>query len=190
MHVLEAMSVALLGFLFLVQVWNRKRFPSSVIAVWGIGIVVISGFLIRSSYFIYASWKSDGLGHFFLPPHNSIYYFIRYVIERMWAPWVIACGVGVIVIWVAVRMNRAHGERFFREGEASLAGFCFFSVGYPAFLFYLLAILLVGAIVTAVNHVRGGGRSSLYYWWVPIAVSVIILKVYVIPETMLNFFAL
>ncbi len=154
------------------------------------GIAGIGGILASWAYLVYAGWRGNGLGKFFLPPYQPPGYFFSYVGERLLAPWGIALVAGLLAMWLAVRMNRKYGERFFESDEPTLIGFCFFMSGYPAFLLYLVAMFFVGTGVSGFYQMRGWGRAPLYYWWVPTAVFVIILKTYVIPASALDFFIL
>ena len=186
----EKIGLVLLIAACVVQCAARPCIARALRRLWVMGVVGIGVVLVSWAYLVYAGWRGSELGKFFLPPHQSPGYFFSYIGERIMAPWGIALVAGVLVMWIAGRMNRKHGGRFFESDEPALMGFCFFMSGYPSFLLYLVAMLLVGAGVSALYQVRRWGRAPLYYWWVPVATFVIILKTYAIPEGMLNFFIL
>ncbi|MBI2888642.1 MAG: hypothetical protein HYY10_01835 [Candidatus Liptonbacteria bacterium] len=190
MPLAEKVGLALLIAAFVVQCAARVCALSAIRRLWLMGIVGVGVILASWAYLIYAGWRASELGKFFLPPHRSPEYFFLYVGKRFFLPWGIALAAGFLVLWLAARMNRKYGGRFFESDEPALAGLCFFMSGYPAFFFYLPAMLFVGVGVSVVYQMRGWGRAPLYYWWVPTAVFVIILKTYVIPESVLNFFIL
>jgi hypothetical protein len=186
----EKVAFILLIAALVVQWVARPSLSSALRRLWALGVVGISGILGTSAYVTYEGWQGSGLGKFFLPPHQSFAHFLSYIGERFLAPWVLALLAGIVAAWCAARMNRAYGERFFEPEEPSLIGLCFFMSGYPTFIFYLPALLLVGAGISALYQLCGRGRAPLYYWWVPVALSVILVKTYLLPESVLSFFVL
>ncbi|MBI2623596.1 MAG: hypothetical protein HYW65_03415 [Candidatus Liptonbacteria bacterium] len=190
MEFAEKVGFVLLFAAFVVQCAAHPRFPLALRRVWAMGIVGIGGTLASQAYAVYAGWQGSELGKFFLPPYQPFAYFFGYVGERLFAPWGAALAAAVLAVWIARRMNQRYGGRFFESEEPMLIGLCFFMSGYPAFFFYLAAMLVVGAGVSAVYQLHGWGRAPLYYWWVPVALSVILLKVYLVPQSVLTFFVL
>jgi hypothetical protein len=190
MSIAEKVGFVLLVAALLVQCTARPCFPRALWRLWAFGVAGIGGILAAQAYTLYAAWSGNELAHFFLPPHQPLWYFVRYVGERMLAPWGVSLLAAALAASVARWMNRRCGGRFFEPEEPLLIGLCFFLAGYPTFLLYLLVMFLAGAMASAFYELRGWGRAPLYYWWVPVALSAIILEQYIIPESVLNLFVL
>lgn len=156
---------------------------------WIAGGVIIGGVLMYWASALYWAWQGNEVTRFFLPPYQSSDYFLLYV-RRLFAPWIFSLVAGVSLAFVAHWLNCYCRDRFFEKGEAALLGLCFFLAGFPTFLWYGVAVLLIGFLLTGVYAAFHWGRAPLYYWWVPIAMSVIILEQYFIPESVRNLFAL
>jgi len=184
----EKISLVLLALLFAVQCLARTRVRRAVLWFWVSALAGIFGTLGYWTYLQYALWSAGGLGKLSLPPYQPISYFFRYAAERFFAPWGIALLAALGVIAVTRWMNCRYEERFFEPEEPMLIGLCFFLSGYPTLLFYLPLMFVLGILLSLLYAVFRRGRAPLYYWWVPLAFFAILLKSYVLPISLLNFF--
>ena len=184
----EKITLAFLVVLFVVQCVARPRVRRTLPWFWVSAFVGIFGVLAYWTYLQHSLWSVGGLGKFSLPPYQSLSYFVGYVAERFFAPWGIALLAGFGVAMVSRWMNRSYGARFFEPEEPWLIGLCFFLSGYPTFLFYLVLVFAAGFCLSLSYTLMRRGRAPLYYWWVPLAFSAIILKNYLLPASILNFF--
>lgn len=191
MELADKFALLLLGFSFLVQLTRRRILDGYLRVVWFAGIAGIFGSAFWASYAVYRDWSGSSLGVFFLPPYRSIDYFVDYAGQRILLPWVVALLAAVVAMKIAELGNYWCRGRFFEEEELWLVGIGVFLTGYPGFLFYLPLVLIAGLSMTLVSLLRRGGRTPLYYVWLPLALFAIILKTWLLLSTpLLNGFIL
>ena len=150
------------------------------------GVVVIMALATRVQYL---AWKSGELTKLFLPPHNDWTYFARYMFDRVLVTWVISLLAAIIISKLILLLNEYREERFFEEEELPLVGLAIFLTGYPQFIFYLIAMVMVALLWTLYYTVTKKGRAPLYYLWIPVALLVIIMMYFYAPKELYAFFA-
>lgn len=188
MFLTDKLGIVLLGIGFIVQsLVPPEIFRRATKALWILGTIIIGGVLLYWVLALYSAWEGNGITKFFLPPYQPPGYFLLYA-RKLFAPWVLSWGTGIVLAWGTRWLNRYYEDRFLEEGESALLGLCFFLCGYPTFLWYGVAMLAVGVCLTGVYGFFRWGRAPLYYWWVPMAMFVIILEVYLVPESIRSLF--
>lgn len=171
----ELTGLLILGFAMGAQLRLRSFLLSYRNQILGVATLCIFGFVGLSAWQQYQTWAQDPLAQFYLPPHQSWSYFILYVGRRFILSWVIAAVAGLFIWGSAHFFNKKYDERFFEAEEPFLFGLATFAAGYPTFLFYVIAMLLVGLLLTLIFAVLKKGRAPLYYLWLPVAISVILI---------------
>ena len=158
------------------QVLNR-RFVKMLKWFWLVSASVILSIQVYWSVLQYQTWKIDPFSKFFLPPYQDISYFLGYVGVRFFGPWILAFMASLLFSWIARFLNKKFDERFFEKEEIELVALGTFLVGWPGFSFYLGVILVFGALISIFYQIFTKGRLPLYYFWMPFAISAIIIKV-------------
>ncbi len=153
------------------------RFSKMLRWFWIISALIILSIQTYWSVAQYWAWKTNPLSQFFLPPYQSISYFLGYVGVRFFGPWVLSFIASLMVSWLAKFLNRRFDERFFEKEEIELIALGTFLTGYPGFLFYLATILIAGVLFSIFYFLFSKGRLPLYYFWMPFAISAIIIKI-------------
>lgn len=120
----------------------------------------------------YRLWQGDELTKFFLPPHRSVNYFLFYSFTRFFATYIISLIFSLLFIFLIRKLNKKYEERFFYSEEIYFGAIAVFLTGYPNFVFYLVLMLILGVILTSLSKIR----FSLYYFWLPAAIFVIIIS--------------
>ncbi len=143
-------------------------------------IIVVFSFLFYLSFRQYQAWSLNEVSKFFLPPHQSIGYFIFYVGARFFSPYLISLTAAFLFIFAAKKYNKKYEERFFYPEEYYLGAISFFLSGYPGVLFYIILILSAAIILSLLVLIVSrwsleGERLSLYYFWAPIAIFIILM---------------
>ncbi len=134
-----------------------------------LGILIGIIYLIFSQYKV---WQSDNLTKLFLPPYRSVNYFLFYVFTRFFLPYLISFFTALVFIFLINYFNKKYEERFFYPEEIYFGTIAIFLTGYPNFIFYLVLMLILGVILTSLSKIR----FSLYYFWLPTAIFVIIIS--------------
>ncbi|MCL5004502.1 MAG: hypothetical protein M1170_00975 [Patescibacteria group bacterium] len=147
-------------------------------AIFIVAAAAIFSLLIYYSYQQYAVWQSAEPTKFLLPPYQSANYFIKYIGARFFAPYFISLLAGIIFFFIARKMNKKYEERFFEQEELWLGALALFIVGWPGLLFYFIGLILIYLIIHTLYFILNTSsvRISLYYWWLPLAIFVILIN--------------
>ena len=161
--------------------WRRSFGISRLIIKWIFLTAVIWTFILLSyqSYQQFQVWSQNEVSQYLLPPHQSINYFIFYVLARFFAPYLISLAVAVLFLFSAKALNKKYDERFFEPEEPYFGALAIFLSAHPGWLFYVVfiisAYLLIHFYSLLITH-YSLQRISLYYLWIPTAIFVIIIQ--------------
>lgn len=137
------------------KVLDKFKFKIFLRWVWILSTVLIFATFFYWSELQYRLWSTGGdFGKFFLPPYQSIGYFLSYVGVRFLGPWILAFLASLIVSRVAKYLNRKFGERFFENEEIELIALGVFLTGYPGFFIYLSLLLIFYLFLQVLNNIR------------------------------------
>ncbi len=185
-------TIALLAALglFFWQIYKRESFRHVArYARWG-STAVFFAIAIFWSVYQYFIWQADGFTRLFLPPHQSITYFLGYIVSRLLGSLVIALIISLLFQFAASFFNRRLGERFFEQEEIHLCGMGILLCGYPGLFVYIPLVLLAGLSLSVYYTLAKKGRAPLYYFWLPAVIFAILIKYLFISPTLLNLFKL
>ncbi len=132
----------------------------------------VFAYLIYISFLQYRAFQSGALS-FIIGTGKGIQWFFSYIFFHYWDDYLISLSAAVIFLLVARYFNKKYEERFFETEELWLAATGIFLVGYPAWLFYLVIVLLLSAIVSAI-FMKKGERLPLYHFWIPTAIVILV----------------
>lgn len=174
--------------------------------VFYFSVVLTLGIVLYWSYFQYQLWRDNLLSKFFLPPHQSINYFLGYVGARFFGPWLIAVGAAMLSLAAAYYLNKRFGGRFFEDEEPFLFALGVLLVGYPGFLFYIPLLFVFYLLFQLSVNLRlllqkrkdgkiprqsaSSPRVSAYWLWLGTAILAILIKIFWIPKELLAWFNL
>ena len=161
--------------------WVRYRNVFLVVA-----ILCAFGISLHRSWAQYETWAGSEYTSAFLEPG----YFLPYVGLKFFAPPLIALLAALALGWVATRLNRRFGERFFESDEFSALRLGVFLSGYPGFFLYLVLVFIAGILVSSAYLALKKGRAPLYYLWLPLAVLAILIQTYALPASVLDPFTI
>lgn len=179
-QVLYRRSFRFSRFLFW-QKFGEVIFKKSLKLLWILAGAFILIIFLRDSFLQYQAWL-EGPMRFALPPYRSLAYFFSYIGTRFLSPWLLSFVVSFIISRLAKWLNRRFEGRFFEEEEIDLIALGVFLSGYPGFLVYLVAILVLGVLIALIYTLFSLGKLPLYFFWLPLAIFVIILMDWIIPK--------
>lgn len=137
----------------------------------------------------YYAMQNNSIAELFLPPHQSISYFIVFIAgARICGPYLISLIASLIFMSVANKYNLRYNERFFEKEEIQLGGLSFFLVGHPGWIFYFPLLIFIYLLIQIFNNLvlrRANVRIPVYHLWVPTAIFVILISVYWLSGTQL-----
>lgn len=188
MSALDWVSLAILVAGIGAHVYVRSYFVRFGEHIFWLSVAALASVASYRTALQYFSFLGDPMGKFFLPPHESIGYFIHYAGTRFFNSFLLSLLIAIIVPAIARRLNTRYGERFFEKDEFLLMRLGLLLTGYPGALFYLVAILVTGVGLSGFYSYKGKGRAPFYYLWLPAAVFVIIMKNIIFSQGFLALF--
>lgn len=179
----EFFSFGVLLFLWWAQSNLRSFFMRVLTPFFFLSATVLFFYSFYQSYLQYRSFDS-GIFHEWLQTKGGVLWFLSYIQLHFWNPYLTALFVGIGIVFLFRFLNRRFGERFFEREEPILAGLAVFLVGYPSFLFYLFAVLVVYLFFHFFSFIRARdlGRVPLYTFWLPSALFVILVTRFWLEE--------
>lgn len=168
----------------LLVIWGAQLFlrPLTLKAIrivsW-LSVIVIVSVLLYWSVAQYELWQeSDSVARYLLPPYQSPNYFLTYIFFRFWASYLLSFLAGLFLAIFVACLNQKYQNRFFYDEEKYLLAVTVFLVGHPLWLVYVFGTLILWLIVSAVwlLFLKENRRISFRYFWLPAAISVILLK--------------
>ncbi|MFA6354652.1 MAG: hypothetical protein WCX12_03145 [Candidatus Paceibacterota bacterium] len=161
--------------------FSRETVKKYLKILWLILFVIVVAVNVYISYKQYQVWESNPLSRGLLPPYAPISYFLSYVFVHFFIFWIVAFLASILVSRLAKFLNKRFGNRFFENEEVELIALGTFLSGYPGFLFFWAAILIFGVLFSVVYTIFSKGRLPLFYFWLPIAIFAIIVKIWLLP---------
>lgn len=154
------------------------------------GIAAYYLYLVRSQYVL---WKTSGPPFiYFVPPYQSIGYVFGYHFTRFLMYYVVSFVVAFLFFFLASRLNRMRGGVWFEVEEPYLGALVIFLLGnytwnyawlqylflvVGVYLFWHLAVLLrrrLKAFRKKQYHPLDDVRLPLYWFWMPVAMVVLL----------------
>lgn len=151
--------------------------------IFSASVLLIFGFAFYDSYRQYFAWKADALTMRFLPPYQSLDYFIYYARYHFFNQYLLSLGMGILFFIGAEYLNRKYGERFFETVESYLMLTALFLSGTPGWLVYasvFFAVYLLASLALTFYEVvlkkRESPRMPFYYLWLPSSLFTILIS--------------
>lgn len=95
----------------------------------------------------YNAWLGNDLSRFFLPPHQSIAYFVSYSFKHFWLWFLILLAISFI-FYLFLKLLGKRKSRFFIEGEAELGFLTALISGWPNFAIFLPLVFVSTIIIS------------------------------------------
>lgn len=165
-------AAVLLGTAFL-QFLRRHTLKTHASRIFLYSAGFVFAYLIYVSYLQFRAFYEGGVMAPILGTGSGLLWFWNYVQTRFWNDYLISLPAALVFAFVSYYFNKKYEERFFEKEELWLAALGILLVGYPGFLFYLILVLLLPALVSAL-FVRRGERLPLYHFWIPTAIVVLL----------------
>jgi len=186
MSVGDTLALVLLGIALGAQVFLRPLLVRRRNSFFILSSILVFGVSFYWSWVQYGIWAASKYTGVFLEPN----YFFWYAGLKFFAPPLIALIAAIFIGYIARYVNRRFDERFFEPEEISFLRLGIFLTGYPGFFLYLVLIFLGGILLSSVYLLSSRGRAPLYYLWLPTAIFAILIKIYILPPSLLTPFIL
>ena len=140
-------------------------------------VLIVAGLLLFATRQQFMGWYFNETTKYFLPPYQSIYYFLHYTFSRFWGSYLVSFFAGFLFLFLAKYYNKKHGEKFFEKEEPYFISIAMFLAGTPGWFLYLALILISTLLFSFVYWLisRRLVRIPYYNLWLPLGILVIIL---------------
>ncbi len=157
--------------------------------------------------FLSAVFKNlNGFIKYIFPSYVGGEYLLFFLLTRLWGEHFISLIFSVVFLWATLKLNKKYEERFFYGEEPYFGAVAIFLSGWPGWLYYLIALISIFLIFNFAGTVRANFRKShseaqaeesvperfftsfrmtqmaqrfsLYYFWLPIAIVIIVVMYY------------
>ena len=167
----------------------QEKFLRTIFFVF-IGAIIIRSFSLM--FLNYWLWSQELISQRFLPPYTPISYFLKYSWQNYWFEPVVSVLLAFIVFWGIYLFNKKFEENLFYKEERYLASLGILATGWPNCLIFLSLVLFSGIIFhlfnilffffrekfkkSNKNTLQISIRLSLLYFWIPIALLVLLFS--------------
>ncbi|TSC83110.1 MAG: hypothetical protein G01um101419_261 [Parcubacteria group bacterium Gr01-1014_19] len=127
------------------------------------------------SYQQYQLWLANPLTQLLLPPNQSVGYFISYASVTFFLPIAVNLLLASVALLIFGWLNRRTKGRIFEGAEPYLIGISILLSG-ANWMFFLVVVAGVALVGSVINLLLKRGQFSLYYFWLPAAVLVILIS--------------
>lgn len=181
---MSVIAISFLTILFLLQIFLPKaRLNNAGFLFLMTAIILVFGLAGFNSWQQYSAWQVDPAAKFLLPPYQDWNYFVFHARYNFFNPYLISLLMGVIFFLGAKKLNKKYDGRFFEEVEPYLLLISMFLLGTPgwlAYLFVFFAVYFLVNILITFYHLfinkNTGVRIPLFYLWIPVAISTIMIS--------------
>ena len=144
-------------FLAFTYIWHLKgKLTAQMLkkCVWYAAIffgLIVAAEIIAQYY----AYKTDPFGKLFLPPHQSIYWFVFSMWKKFVAPYVLSFAAGLFMYAVARSTNASFKRELFVENDKYVFLLAALILSWPNYVLYLLLSAILVAVQTlAVSAIK------------------------------------
>ena len=170
------------------QIIKRPFLEKNLKKLFWIPLVAIFSTSVVFSVMQYQVWRQHELMRIALEGEDGFSYFLSFIFFNHFASYLLALGFAGILILLMFFANKRVGERLFEREEIWIAFLAGLLVGFPGFLFFLVGILMAYLSTHFINAILRktvkSGVIPLYYFWLPVSASVIIISEIWLVETL------
>src|SRR3989344_3917079 len=171
----EAFFYVNLGIFALVlgiQIFRKDILVKAVKPIFWIAAVLVLAYIVYISILQYQAFLDGPLGAT-LGTISGLKWFFGYVRLHFWNQYLVSFIAALGIFALAKYLNKKRGEIFMETEEIYLGGLGTFLVGYPGFFFYIILVLALPVLASAL-FVKKGERLPLYYFWMPTAIALLL----------------
>lgn len=184
------LSLSFVVILLGAQLWTRSFLEKNLKKIFWVPVAAVFSLAAVFSFIQYKMWLENEVMKFALVASGGMRYFFFYAFTRFFAPYLLALVLSLVLFLLMIWINKRSKGRFFEREETAIAFLGGFLSGFPGFIFYvsgvLIAYLFTHIVTIALIKRKSGlsrltqakaGAMPLYYFWLPVSASVIIIHV-------------
>ncbi len=156
--------------------------------IYLLGIFLSIGISLLQASLTYFLWERNSLSHLLLPPFTPISYFLSYVFFHFFRPMLFNLSLSLLILALLKIFNKIFKGRLFFEEEIYFASFAVLASPFPTNLLLIILVFLSGILVSLSKKTckKRVEFTSLYHFWLPLAILMIIFKPFIITLPILK----
>ena len=156
--------------------------------IYLLGIFLSIGISLLQASLTYFLWERNSLSHLLLPPFTPISYFLSYVFFHFFRPMLFNLSLSLLLLALLKIFNKIFRGRLFFEEEIYFASFAVLASPFPTNLLLIILVFLSGILVSLSKKTckKRVEFTSLYHFWLPLAILMIIFKPFIITLPILK----
>ncbi|HDM31973.1 MAG TPA: hypothetical protein ENG32_01220 [bacterium] len=178
-------SLLILSFFFK---RGSKEILRASFLIYLLGIFLSIGISLLQASLTYFLWERNSLSHLLLPPFTPISYFLSYVFFHFFRPMLFNLSLSLLLLALLKIFNKIFRGRLFFEEEIYFASFAVLASPFPTNLLLIILVFLSGILVSLSKKTckKKVEFTSLYHFWLPLAILMIIFKPFIITLPILK----
>lgn len=153
-------SVGVLAFIYGKHMRGALAAPTlKKIVLWF--ALFLAGMLALKIIAGYFLLRADPMGNLLLPPNQSWDWFVRLMLLQYAFPFIASLVAGVAMYYAAVWTNRSFAGELFAEEDKYIFMFAALAVGWPYFIVYLGAAVILTVFLSGIASLRHGADTRI-----------------------------
>ncbi len=175
------LAISLLIFSFLFQRGSKEILRASFL-IYLLAISLSIGISLFQAFLTYFLWEKSSFSHLLLPPFTPISYFLSYVFFHFFRPGLFNISLSLFFLALLKFFNKIFKGRLFFEEEIYFASFAILASPFPTNFLLIILAFFGGILISLTKKIykRKTEFTSLYYFWLPLTILMIVFKPFII----------
>lgn len=153
-------GIAILAYLYAKHMRGALTVPTLKKIVF-LFALFLAGMLACKIIAGYLLLRADPMGKLLIPPSQSWDWFMRLMFSQYAFPFIISLLAGASMYYAAILTNRSFAGELFAEEDKYIFLFAALIVGWPNFIVYLLAAIILTVFLSGIATLRHGADTRI-----------------------------
>lgn len=153
-------GIAILAYLYAKHMRGALTVPTLKKIVF-LFALFLAGMLASKIIAGYLLLRADPMGKLLIPPSQSWDWFMRLMFSQYAFPFIISLLAGAIMYYAAILTNRSFAGELFAEEDKYIFLFAALIIGWPNFIVYLLAAVILTVFLSGIAVLRHGADTRI-----------------------------
>lgn len=155
-----AASTAALVYIYAQHI--RGKLTANTLKKIAIGFgIFLAGILVIKIIAGYFFLRNSPMGSLMLPPNQSWSWFMHTMLSTYVFSFIVSLVAGISMYYAAILTNKSFAGELFAEEDKYIFVFAAFAVGWPNFIIYLLAAVILTVFLSGVSALRHGADTRI-----------------------------
>lgn len=153
-------GIAVLAYIYAQHIRGKLAANMLKKIVVGFALFLTGMFALKivAGYFLL---RADPMGALLLPPHQPWGWFVRTMLSAHAFPLVVSLISGIFMYYAAILTNKTFAGELFAEEDKYIFLFSALVVGWPNFIIYLIAAVILTVFLSGITALRHGADTRI-----------------------------